>query len=81
MSIYVTISQNGRMSLPADVRRRLGVGKGGDLLLEETADGIVLRTTAQAVAKAQELARKFTEGKIGTSVDDFLAGRRADSGE
>jgi len=49
------------------------------VFLEETEDGVVLRTAAQAVARAQALARRYTEGKGGT--DEFLANRRADSGE
>ena len=81
MTIQVKISPNGRMSLPADLRKRLGVAKGGSLLVQETPDGVVLRTVEQAIARAQEIARKFTEGKPGASVDDFLAQRLADSGE
>ncbi|WP_439546701.1 hypothetical protein [Sandarakinorhabdus sp.] len=40
---------------------------------------MVLRTPAQAVAPAQALARRYTGDKGGT--DEFLANRRADSGE
>lgn len=81
MSIHVTITPNGRMSLPADIRKRLGLVGGGELLVEETEDGVVLRTVAQAIAHAQALARKYTNGNPEASVDAFLAGRRVDSGE
>ena len=81
MTIQVTITPNGRMSLPADIRKRLGLAGGGALVVEETADGVILRTVAQSVAHAQALARKYTEGKPEATVDAFLAGRRADSGE
>ena len=81
MTVQVTITPNGRMSLPADIRRRLGLSKGGALLVEETADGVVLRTVGQSIAHAQALARKYTAGKPEASVDGFLANRRADSGE
>ena len=81
MTYHVKITASGRMSLPAALRKQLGLNGGGDLLVEKTADGIVLRTVAQAVAHAQELARRHTEGKAGFSVDDFLAQRRSDSGE
>ncbi len=64
------------MSLPADVRKRLGLNGGGAVLLEETDDGVVLRTVSQAVARAQALSRKWTAGKDGASVDDFIAERR-----
>lgn len=81
MAMHVTLTPNGRMSLPADLRKRLGLAGGGELLIEETQDGIVLRTVAQAVAHAQALARKFTEGIPEASVDAFLSDRKIDSGE
>lgn len=81
MTIQVTITPNGRMSLPADLRKRLGLSKGGALLVEETLDGVVLRTVAQSVAHSRALARKYTANKPGASVDAFLANRRVESGE
>jgi AbrB family looped-hinge helix DNA binding protein len=81
MTLQVTITANGRMSLPADIRKRLGLSGGGALLVEETPDGIVLRTVAQSIAHAQALARKYTGDKPEASVDAFLANRRAESGE
>jgi AbrB family looped-hinge helix DNA binding protein len=81
MTIQVAIAANGRMSLPADIRKRLGVSEGGALLIEELPDGIVLRTVEQSIAHAQALARRYTADKPEASVDAFLAGRRADTGE
>lgn len=79
MTIQVPITETGRMNLPASLRKRLGLSGGGTVFLEETADGVVLRTAAQAVARAQELARRYT-GDRGSSAE-FIANRRADSGE
>lgn len=81
MTVQISITPNGRMSLPADIRKRLGVAGGGALLIEETPDGLVLRTVAQSIAHAQALARKYTADKPEASVDAFLAARRAESGE
>ena len=81
MTIHVSITPNGRMSLPADIRKRLGLAGGGELLVEETAEGVILRTVAQSIAHAQGLARKYTADKQEASVDAFLAARLADSGE
>jgi len=69
------------MSLPADIRKRLGLAQGGAVYVDETDDGIVLRTAAQAVARAQALAKLFTGGNPEASVDAFLARRRDESGE
>ncbi len=81
MTYQVKITANGRMSLPAELRKRLGLSGGGALLVEETADAIILRTTAQAVANAQAIVRKYTGDNPAASVDAFLANRRKDWGE
>jgi len=81
MTVQVNITPNGRMSLPADIRKRLGLVGGGAVYLDETPDGLVLRTAAQAVARAQALAKQYTEGNPDASVDAFLAKRRQESGE
>jgi len=81
MTIQVAITPNGRMSLPADIRKRLGLSGGGALLVEETADGIILRTVAQSIAHAQALAKHYAGDGEDTSVAAFLARRRQESGE
>jgi hypothetical protein len=44
--------------------------------LDEMADGLVIRTAEQAVARAQAISRKLLEGAKGATVDDFLRERR-----
>lgn len=80
MTVQVNITPNGRMSLPADTRKRLGLIGGGAVYLDETDDGVVLRTVPQIVAQAQALARRYREAPD-ASVDAFLASRAAESGE
>jgi AbrB family looped-hinge helix DNA binding protein len=81
MTYHLNVAPNGRVVLPAEVRKRLGLSDGGDLLMEETPDGLVLRTVAQAVAHAQAIARRYLADRPDVTVDAFLANRRADSGE
>lgn len=81
MTIPINITQNGRMSLPADIRKRMGLAGGDTVYLEETEDGVILRTAAQAVARAQALAKRYTGDNPDTSVAAFLADRSEDSGE
>jgi AbrB family looped-hinge helix DNA binding protein len=52
MTVQVNITSNGRMSLPVGIRKRLGLEGGGAVLVEETSEGVILRTVDQAVAKA-----------------------------
>ncbi len=67
------VMPDGRISLPADLRKRHGLGQGGEVLVEDAGDAIVLRTLDQVVARAQDLSRSLVGGKPGASVDDFLA--------
>ena len=80
MTLQINITPNGRMSLPADVRKRLGLTGGGAVYLDETEDGVVLRTAEQVVAHARALAKQYDKVD-GGSVDDFLANRVAESGQ
>ncbi len=80
MNYRLTVASNGRIVLPADVRKRLDVSEGGELVMEETADGLVLRTVAQSVGHAQSIARRHLADRPDVSVDDFLSRRRKDSG-
>lgn len=74
VTLSIKILPNGRMSLPADIRRRLGVTGGGELLVEETDEGLLIMTTSQAVARAQAISRRLV-AETNSSVDDFLAER------
>jgi AbrB family looped-hinge helix DNA binding protein len=69
------VMPDGRVSLPADLRKKYGLAHGGEVIVEDIGDGIVLRTLDQVVARAQALSRKLLAGKGGASVDDFLADR------
>ena len=72
------VTAEGRLSLPAEVRRRHGLAEGGELLVEDLGDAIVLRTVPQAIARARKISAQLTRGRAGASVDDFLADRARD---
>ena len=76
------VMPDGRLSLPAELRKRHGLVRGGEVIIEDVGDAIVMRTLDQVVARAQALSRKLVAGKTGAAVDDFIADRRreADSG-
>jgi bifunctional DNA-binding transcriptional regulator/antitoxin component of YhaV-PrlF toxin-antitoxin module len=67
--------KGARLSLPAELRKKHGLAQGGELIIEDIGDAIVLRTLDQVVTRAQALSRKLVAGKTGVSVDDFLADR------
>jgi AbrB family looped-hinge helix DNA binding protein len=75
------VSASGRLSLPAEFRKSLGLEHGGNVIVELDGNDIRIRTVHEAVIQAQALSRRLLAGKPPLSVDDFLARRREDWGE
>ena len=69
------VMPDGRVSLPADLRKRHGLIHGGEVIVEDLGDAIVLRTLDQVVARAQALSRRLIGDKAGASGADCLADR------
>lgn len=63
-----TISANGQITLPADVRRRLGLGPGDKVVFIENEEGdtVVVRPSVAALLEAQ---RAFAGGAEELGVD------------
>lgn len=72
----VRIDGRGRLVLPADVRRRLGVQPGDDLLVSEEADG-ALRLESRASAARTLIGLAGSSGD-GSAVEELRAQRRRD---
>jgi bifunctional DNA-binding transcriptional regulator/antitoxin component of YhaV-PrlF toxin-antitoxin module len=72
------VSPTGRVSLPAEFRRAVGLERGGDVVVELDGNDIRIRTIDEAVARAQAMSRRLLAGKRSASVDDFLKERKAD---
>lgn len=77
--VKVRVSPSGRVSLPAEFRRTLGLEKGGTVVMTLDEGDIRIRTVSASVRRAQAAARELLakSGKTLT-VDEFLAERRAD---
>ncbi|MBT9289033.1 AbrB/MazE/SpoVT family DNA-binding domain-containing protein [Prosthecodimorpha staleyi] len=74
------VGPGGRVVVPAEVRKQLGI-ETGDLLLARIVDGdFVLTTVANATRRIQAIAAKYKRPGVG-EVDEFLAQRRAMWGE
>jgi len=73
------ISPAGRLAVPVQVRRAMGLPKGGDVVIELEGRSMRVRTLAETVGDAQALSRKLLRGKRKASVDAFLAERRHDA--
>ena len=77
-SVRGRVSESGRLSLPAEFRKAMGLERGGDVVVELEDREIRIRTVDEVVARAQALARELIGGKPGADVDSFLAERRRD---
>jgi len=75
------VSASGRISLPADFRKAVGLERGGNVVVELDGRDIRIRTLHESVVRAQALARRFFADKSNVSANDFLARRREDWGE
>jgi len=78
-SVRGRVSESGRISLPADFRKAVGLDRGGDVVVELDGREIRIRTLDEVVAHAQALSHRLLRGKNDTSVDAFLAERRREA--
>lgn len=73
------VDDAGRLRLPDEFRRAVGLERGGDVVLELAGNEIRIRTVDDVVARAQELTRELLGGRSGATVEDFLTERRRDA--
>jgi AbrB family looped-hinge helix DNA binding protein len=69
------MSENGRIVLPAAIRRAANIRPREVLTVRVDDEGIHLQTRRQAIKRAQAVVRKYTKGRKGL-VDEFLCERR-----
>lgn len=74
----VQVAENGRMNLPADMRRGLGLNGAGRVILTQDEDGIRITSVDQALRRIRALAAPFAEGRASV-VEEFLVERRVEA--
>ena len=72
------IDKHGRVVIPADYRRALGLRPGDSLTLELNGGSLRLVTLAQAIREAQEFVAKYVD-KDRSLVAELIAERRAEA--
>lgn len=80
MTYHAKVIAGGKIVIPADLRRELGIVDGDTLVIDrDETGGVSIRTREQIVREAQ---RRFRE-MVGPdySVEQFLAERQAEWGE
>lgn len=73
-SVGARVSQTGRLSLPAEVRREVGLEKGGLVRIEVVDGAIELRTMNEVRDRIRALARETGLAQK-ASVSEFLKWR------
>jgi AbrB family looped-hinge helix DNA binding protein len=76
--LRIRMSENGRVVIPAAIRKALGIKAGDELMLHLDEDGMKLTTTRLRVARAQRLVRKYVKPGV-SLVDELIAERRAEA--
>ncbi len=69
------VDRAGRILLPLQIRKELGVKPGMELLLTYADGALRIETRANALARARRLARRLVRPGVSV-VDEFLAERR-----
>ncbi len=77
-SVAVKVSASGRLNLPAEVRRNLGLKGPGHVIITLEHDGVRLNTMKQALERVRDLARPFApKGRLAS--EELIAERRAEA--
>jgi AbrB family looped-hinge helix DNA binding protein len=78
-AVSAKVSKTGRVVIPADFRKELGLDHGANVVIELAGREIRIRTVDDVIAQAQAIARRLAAGKPDASVDAFLAERRREA--
>lgn len=74
----VPMQESGRVILPSELRRTLGLQKGDRVLIEADGETIVLTTTRLRRRRAQAMVARHITPADGV-VDEYLAEKRAEA--
>ena len=72
------VSGAGRVVLPAEMRKALGIEDGADVLFSRTEYGIQITTLDDAIRQALETVRRYVPEGV-SLVDDLREARRQDA--
>ena len=72
------VSGVGRVVLPSEMRKALGIEDGADVVFSRTEYGIQITTLDDAIRQAQETVRRYVPEGV-SLVDDLREARRQDA--
>ena len=76
--VHATIDRSGRLLVPRELRRQLGIAGGGRVSLSIEGGELRVRTVDESIRRLQELSKPYLSGEE-SSVDAFLEWRRKEA--
>jgi AbrB family looped-hinge helix DNA binding protein len=77
-SHHVKIAQGGRVVIPAELRKALGVGVGDTMVIELDGDELRLRSQKAMIKRIQAIVRKYVPPEASLS-DELIQERRGEA--
>ena len=78
VGIRTRIAESGRIVIPAEYRKALGLQPGDDVIVRLEGQEVRVLSLREAVRQAQELVRQFVPAGV-SLVDELIAERRAEA--
>lgn len=73
------VTESGRVSLPAELRKAVGLDRGGAVIFELDGREIRIRTLDEVIARAQALSRRLLGDDPDAGSAGFIAERRREA--
>lgn len=77
-NVRTKVTQGGRIVIPAEMRKKLGIEIGEDVNLSMENDSLNISTSENALRRLQKTAQTVAKGKISV-VDELIADRRREA--
>lgn len=77
-SLKTKVGEGGRVVIPAEYRKKLGIRPGDDVVVVLEGDELRLFTIQQAVRRIQELVRQYVPEGVSLT-DELLEDRRKEA--
>ena len=68
----IPVAENGRMNLPADLRRRMGLEKGGRIVIKEVDDHFEFQSFEQRLKRIDEIMKPYRREELQKIIRDAL---------
>ena len=76
--VRTKVTQGGRIVIPAEMRRRLGIEVGEDVSIALDGESLRIVTQKESIKRAQALVRKLIPEDV-SLVDELIADRRREA--